>query len=95
MQFYFLATIDGECVALALVSMYSHPDPLLLHSSHGAVLVCTYAGDESLLVVSAKSILSVIAMVPFKHSIGIPNSAYFVVEKLGLDVVSMGDVEPI
>jgi hypothetical protein len=68
---------------LALVSIYSTPDPILLEESSGALLVCRYKGIASLEVISVKHIASCIAMVPFKDP---DDGRCFVCEKMGLDV---------
>ena len=73
--------------AFALVSLYSPPNRYLLQKSSGALAVCEHRGDEALVVIEAKSILSVVAMVPFNFLLDGRNNQYFMIEKVGLDVV--------
>ena len=86
-KFYFTKTSGGVTRAFALVSLYSPPDEYLLGHSHGTLLVCRYHGDTTLVVISVGSILSVVAMVPFWYAINNLTSYYFMIEKIGLDVV--------
>lgn len=84
---------NPEHGTLALVSLFTRADPELYSQSSHTLLVCEYLGDDGLLVVSAKSIQSVVAMIPF-----VPPNFYdgerwnkeseyfFVVEKLGLGI---------
>ena len=80
---------------VALVSLYSAPDPDLLKISSNTLLVCRYCGDASLTLVKAQSIKSVVAMVPFmeKPEGGRPrrhDGRFFVVEKPGLSLAELG-----
>ena len=50
--------------------------------------MCNYEGEQNLVVIQAKSILSVIGMMPFKEQDG----KFYLVEKFGLGVVDTGDV---
>ena len=83
-------TVRGVSRALALVSVYSAPDQYLLEHSHTTLLVCRYRG-EALLVIDVKSILAIVAMVPFPFQVGGHINQHFVVEKIGLDVVEVDD----
>jgi len=65
------------------VSLYSLPNKHLLQLTNDTLIVCGYQGDQSLAVIRVKSILSVVAMIPFPHFI----STRFMVEKIGLDVI--------
>ncbi|EMD33759.1 hypothetical protein CERSUDRAFT_67897 [Gelatoporia subvermispora B] len=94
-QYFFLARIGTTKRALALVSLYSPPDVNLLQISHHTVYSCEYRGQDSLAVIEAKDISSVVAVVPesptaLAHS-GRPNahSRCFVAEKLGLEVADL------
>jgi hypothetical protein len=40
-------------------------------------------------VINVKSILSVVAMVPFRYAVDGLNNYYFMIEKIGLDVVEV------
>lgn len=72
------------------MSTYSVPDQYLLEHSHSTLLVCRYQ-SEALVVIDVKSILSVVAMVPFPFIVGGRDNQYFVIEKFGLDVVEVDD----
>ena len=50
-------------------------------------MVCRYQGEEALTVIDVKCISSVVAMVPFQPGINGLDNYYFVIEKIGLDVV--------
>lgn len=76
--------------ALALISEYGIPDPVLLEESSGALIVCQYWGAASLSVIPAKNIISCLAMVPFKEP---HDGRFFVCEKMGLDVAFLGGYE--
>jgi hypothetical protein len=81
---------------VALVSLYSEPDPTLLKISSGTLLVCRYNGENSLVLVDAHTIRSVVAMVPFMEKSsggGRPRrhtGRFFVVEKPGLSLTELG-----
>ena len=98
MKYYFPATINAQRKALALISLFSPPDNELRTKSRDTLWVCRYRGDESLLVVDASSIHSVVSMVPFLP-LNHPNISdcdlFFVNQDLGLDVAEIdGDVIP-
>ena len=88
-QFYFTKTFGDESRALALVSLYSPPDNYLLQLSSDTLVVCRYQGEEALIVIDVKSILSVVAMVPFPFTLGGRDNQYFMIEKIGLDVIEV------
>jgi hypothetical protein len=91
--YYYFRSLIGETeTTLALVSLYSPPDKNLFEHSFHTLLSCTHAGDASLQVIDVKSILSVVAMVPHLPFPGDTSERYFVVEKPGLDVASLGGV---
>lgn len=95
MQFYFRAKIGDEIKTFALVSEYSAPHAELLKTSSGAVAACKYEGKECLKVVSAKTILSVVAMVPYPHG-GLGTGVwYFLVEKMGLEMAHFAGIEEV
>lgn len=87
--YYFVATFGGTSRALALVSIFSPPDEHLLQHSHTTLIVCGYQGENALAVIDAKSIISVVAMVPFPFLVGGQDNQYYVVEKIGLDVLEV------
>ena len=75
--------------ALALVSPYSPPNKYLLEVSYSALVVCMHQGEDTLLVIDVKAILSVVAMVPFPYAIDGCTNYYAMIEKVGLDVVEI------
>ena len=93
--FYRIGIRRNQWQPVALASLYSTPDPALLNISSGTLLVCQYHGDDSLVLVEAQAIKSMIAMVPFmeKPADGNPrrhNNRFFVVEKPGLSLAELG-----
>ena len=74
---------------LALVSLYSPPNEHMAAVSHNSLVVCVYNGEEVLLVIDVKAILSVVAMIPFKYTIDGQGNYHFMVEKIGLDVLEV------
>ena len=82
-QYYLHLTWENT---IAIVSIYSHPDPILLKASHHTLWSCSYQGNASLKVINTKAIVGVVAMVPL---FGVQDR-YFVVEKPGLDIAHMG-----
>jgi hypothetical protein len=91
-QFYFRINVSGAQKRVALVSLFGPPDTALRAASYETLLVCKYHGDDALMVVDAKAIVSVVAMVPFS-SADLNSCRYFVVEKIGLDVAELDDSE--
>jgi hypothetical protein len=90
--FYFFVKYGDEVQGLALLSLYSPPNEHLLQHSHTTLVVCKYRGDRALIVVDIKSILSVVAMVPFPFLIDCEGGQFFMIEKIGLDVAESGDI---
>jgi hypothetical protein len=86
--------IGGIEKSFAMVSMYSPPHAGLLALSYNTLWSCTYHGNNSLRVIDAKSIAAVVAMVPHQPfpEDSNPVEHFFVVEKPGLDVSSLGGV---
>jgi hypothetical protein len=79
---------------LALLSVYSPPDPGLFEASNGTVLSCTYHGDACLKVIDVSSIVSVVAMIPHNpFADGDTQEQYFVAEKPGLEATVLGGIE--
>ena len=80
---------------LTLVSMYSHPDPLLLHLSVNTLWSCEYQGDVALRFINVKTIQSVVAMVPHTPVIEgqDPGERFFLVEKPGFDVAIIAGIQ--
>ncbi|KAI0058691.1 hypothetical protein BV25DRAFT_1188194 [Artomyces pyxidatus] len=99
-QFYFSVIVNSVEHPLALVSLFSPPDPNMLEKSLGAVWSCRYQGAAGLRVVPIKCITSVVAVVPFPLGAhtqvrAIAERPHFIVEKMGLDVAYMGGHEEI
>ena len=67
--------------------MYSPPNEHLLKLSNTTLIVCRYRGEAALVVIDVKSILSVVAMVPFPFAVDGDGDQYFMIEGVGLDVV--------
>ena len=88
-QFFFQATIRDVTQTLALVSNYSPPDLALFRQSHETLWTCHYQGAADLRVINVKTIHSVVAMVPFPFN----QEKFFVGEKIGLDVATLGGIE--
>jgi hypothetical protein len=63
--------------------------PVAPSDSSGALLVCRYRDERALVVIDAKCILSVVAMVPFQYLVDGLDIQYFMIEKIGLDVVDV------
>jgi hypothetical protein len=83
----------NELRAFALASFYSPPNEYLLAYTHTTLAVCRHRREMPLIVIDAKSILSVVAMVPFPYAIDGHDNQYYVVEKIGLDVMEVDDPE--
>jgi hypothetical protein len=91
--YYFQLQIFDDLRTLALISVYSAPDPTLWELSHKTIKSCQYLADAQLVVIDVKTIHSVVAMVP--HKVILPGKAaieerWFVVEKPGLEAVEIG-----
>jgi len=87
-RFYFQVVLEGVKQTLALCSLYSPANEHIREHSNGALIVCTYEGEGKLVVIQAKSIHSVVAMVPFGDQ---RNREFFLVEKFALGVIDTGD----
>jgi hypothetical protein len=87
-QFFFRSDIRGEVIALALVSEFGPPDNELLAESSNALWVSHYLGNQNLRIIEIKSISTCVAMVPFTKP---PDGRFFVCEKMGLEVGSLGE----
>ncbi|KJA14969.1 hypothetical protein HYPSUDRAFT_149723, partial [Hypholoma sublateritium FD-334 SS-4] len=83
--------IQAHVFTLAVISVYSEPDPTLLKESAGTVVACRYRGDSSLVVIDFTSIVSVVGMVPHNFpGLDVEEDWRYVVEKPGLDVLELG-----
>jgi hypothetical protein len=90
--FFILWTHEGRETPLALISLYSTPDPRLLKASHNTLWSCEHQGDSALRFINAKTIQSVVAMIPHTPRIEAQQlqARFFLVEKPGLDVAVIG-----
>jgi hypothetical protein len=89
--YYFRCKRQDTVLTLAVLSVYSNPDPELLTVSHGTLISCNYLGDRSLQVIDVYRIQSVVSMVPHKlERHRVEDHYHFLVERPGLDVVRLG-----
>jgi hypothetical protein len=89
-QFFFI-TPDELSKPVALVWTFSAPNEDLFEDSHGVVYSVTkLVEEEGLKVVNVESILSVIAMVPHNYVLEDGKPRFFVWERIGLEVTSLG-----
>ena len=99
-QYFFHAKIladDPEPKVLALVKRFSQPDETLLQVSSGCLWVCLEGNEDTdLVALDVKQIVSVVAMCPLPPvalTIAHKEHAYFVVEKLGLELFTESVVD--
>jgi hypothetical protein len=94
-QFFILWIHEGRETPLALVSLYSTPEPRLLKASHNTLWSCEHQGDLALQFIDAKIIQSVVAMIPHMPAIEVQQLGehFFLVEKPGLDVAVIGGMD--
>jgi hypothetical protein len=71
----------------ALASVYSSPNQEILEKSSNALWTCEYSGHEGLQVFPVTWIKSCVAMPPLNKP---ADEWFFVCEKMGLAVASMG-----
>ena len=62
-------------------------------SSQATLAVCRYYDETALIVINIKSILSVVAMVPFPFLVDGQEDQFFMVEQIGLDVIEVDNLE--
>jgi hypothetical protein len=86
--------IHDQEKTFALVSEFSPPHPGLLEDSFQTVFACSYHADASLRLVEAHTIQSVVAMVPHQFP-GIDGTLFYLIERPGLDVLTIGGVEEV
>jgi hypothetical protein len=91
-HFFILWTHEGHEIPLALISLYSPPEPSLLKASYNTLWSCEHQGDLALRFVDARTIQSVVAMIPHTPRIEAQQlgERFFLVEKPGLDVAMIG-----
>ena len=94
MYFFIHLSPNGGDLALALMSIYTKPNPTILPKSHNTLWSCKYRGDLALRFVDVKTIQSVVAIIPHMPAIeGSLSGRFFLVEKLGFDVAIMAGIE--
>ncbi|KAI0041645.1 hypothetical protein FA95DRAFT_1610837 [Auriscalpium vulgare] len=86
-QFYFR---DTNNEAVALVSLFSHPDQELLQETSKTLAVCDYNGEESFTIVKVTAIRSVVAMHPMWDKTEFRDNQFSLCEKMGLEVAELG-----
>ena len=97
-QYFFNASVNNARRTLALVSLYSRPDEdFFRRSNWTTVWSVTEGGPSSLQVIEAKSILSVVSVIPHNRHVNADHSdkRFFVWEQMGLDMALLscpGDV---
>ena len=87
-------------MTLALVSMWSAPNSVLLEQSHGTLYVTQYQDSSSLSVIEVNTIVSVVAMVPMppdeeeadSESEHTETNHFFLVERPGLEAYELAGI---
>jgi hypothetical protein len=94
-RYFILLHKNEDEVAVALVSLFSKPDPTLLRLSTNTLWSCEYQDDSALMLVDIQCIKAVVAMVPHAPAIEgrEAHTRFFLVEKPGLDVMVMAGIE--
>lgn len=91
--YFFQHKIGNNVHTLAVVSLYGLENALLLAESSGTVWACQAQGDDTLVVIDVKTILTCIAMVP--HTFVIPNTdplqLFLAMDKIGAEIGNMGE----
>jgi hypothetical protein len=87
-QYFFNAIVNDARITLALVALYSRPDEELFKQSNWTVWSVTEQGQSGLCVINAKSILSVISVIPHNHHVQADSSdeRFFIWEQMGMDM---------
>lgn len=84
-----------------MVSFFSAPNPVLYRETFGTLWACNYVGEASRVVIDAKQIVAVVAMVPLpctSAEAAEPGAAeryesrFFLVEKPGLDIAVLAGI---
>jgi hypothetical protein len=87
-------------MTLALVSMWSAPNSVLLKQSHGTLYVTQYQDNNSLSVIEVNTIVSVVAMVPMlpdeegidSESEHTENNLFFLVKRPSLEAYELAGI---
>ena len=87
-HYYFQMHVQNQTKTLALVTKYSDPDAEIVRESFGTLWVFKKQrrGEETLMVIEAKKIVAVVAIVPLPGS----DNLWFLAEKPGLNVSEIG-----
>ena len=94
-QYYFLAQINHATQPMAIVSLYSRPDPQVYKDSCWIVYSVTQLPEEhGLQVIECQTIQSVMSVIPHDHHVESGDRHFFVWEKMGLEISLMGVPEP-
>jgi hypothetical protein len=91
LYFFYHRLSEDRSEAFAMVLPFSSPHPILLSQSLHTLISCEPLGDNEIQVIPAKSIVSVIAMVPHRpivNGVALDNQ-FYVVEKPGLDICTL------
>jgi len=77
---------------IALVMLYSPPQPYIFQELYGVLVSSTKLGNSSLCAIKVTTICSVIGMVPHHINLleGVGEDRYFLVEKMGLELACIG-----
>ena len=70
---------------LALILLYSRPDPHLLSESFNTLWACQRGADEDFRVIPVSAIISVVSIRPMPYTPEDQEKLYFVIEKSGLE----------
>jgi hypothetical protein len=86
-------TMNDNICTVVLLSLFSQAEPNVLRDSKSTVHLCSYEGDNGLVVVKAQQILSVVAMVPDWNNKNpeTEEHQFFVVEQPG---IKSGTINP-
>ncbi|KAM6493434.1 hypothetical protein JOM56_011568, partial [Amanita muscaria] len=102
--YFFSRHICQEVRALAMVSLYSLPDPTLEKDSSGTLSVCQSLGKSSIMVIDATTIELVVGMIPFPLQNSEKNqpetsnryfNTFYVAEKpcTGISIAELSEIE--
>ena len=90
--YFFQHKANNTMHTLVMVSLYGLENEFLLAESLGTVWACQAQGDNALIVINVKTILTCVAMV--SHIFSIPDTdplqLYLAMDKLGADIGNMG-----
>lgn len=92
--YFFQHKVNNYIHTLAVISLYSLENAFLLSESSGTVWACQAQGDNALIAINVKTILTCVAMIP--HTFSIPDTnplqLHLAMDKLGTDIGNMGGV---